>query len=82
MDRTRTVQDVQAGMARAEAAAQGIARSARQLPQWGSQGGAHAINTVMGPVWSGLLPQASQLQLDLEEGIDGFLPSLAREILL
>ena len=45
MDRTRTVQDVQAGMARAEAAAQGIARSARQLPQWGSQGGAHAINT-------------------------------------
>ena len=76
MDRTRTVQDVQAGMARAEAAAQGIARSARQLPQWGLQGGAYAINTAMGQVWSGLLPQASQLQVDLEEGIGGLMPAL------
>ena len=50
MDRTGTLRDIKARLARAQSAATDLGTAARQLPQWGTHGGSHGINTDNGTV--------------------------------
>ena len=75
MDRTGTLRDVRARLGRATSAANSLSVTARQLPQWGAEAGAHGINTAMGQVFEGIRPRAPQLQFEMESGMEnlGFL---------
>ena len=75
MDRTGTLRDVRARLGRATSAANSLSVTARQLPQWGAEAGAHGINTAMGTAFEGIRPRAPQLQLEMENGMEnlGFL---------